>query len=45
MKLPAPDDDVLFGLFTTDRPEKFGMVKMDSDGRVLEIVDKPKKPT
>jgi glucose-1-phosphate thymidylyltransferase len=38
-----PDDDVLFGLFATDRPEKFGMVKMDGDNRVLEIVDKPQK--
>lgn len=37
----SPNDDVLFGMFTTDRPEKFGMVKVDSDGRVLEIVDKP----
>jgi glucose-1-phosphate thymidylyltransferase len=39
----APDDDVLFGMFTTDRPEKFGMVKMDAQARVLEIVDKPKQ--
>jgi len=34
-------DDVLFGMFTTDRPEKFGMVRMGTDLRVLEIVDKP----
>ena len=38
-----PDDDVLFGLFTTDRPEKFGMVKLDGKNRVLEIDDKPSK--
>lgn len=38
-----PEDDVLFGLFTTDRPEKFGMVKLDGKSRVLEIKDKPSK--
>jgi glucose-1-phosphate thymidylyltransferase len=38
-----PDDDVIFGLFTTDRPEKFGMVKIDGKSRVLEIDDKPSK--
>jgi len=36
-----PDDDVLLALFTTSRPEKFGMVKRDANNRVLEIVDKP----
>jgi glucose-1-phosphate thymidylyltransferase len=35
-----PDDDVVFGMFTTERPEKFGMVRM-----VLEIVDKPASTT
>ncbi len=39
----ADDDDVAMGLFTTTRPEKFGMVKMDQENRVLEIVDKPSK--
>jgi glucose-1-phosphate thymidylyltransferase len=39
----APDDDVVLGLFTTNRPEKFGMVKMDKDNCVLEIIDKPGK--
>jgi glucose-1-phosphate thymidylyltransferase len=37
----SPEDDVLFGLFTTDRPEKFGMVKFDESNRVLCIDDKP----
>ncbi|MFT3893210.1 MAG: sugar phosphate nucleotidyltransferase [Anaerolineales bacterium] len=37
------DDDVLLGMFTTDRPEKFGMVRMDKDCRVLQIDDKPKQ--
>lgn len=37
----TPEDDVILVLFTTERPEKFGMVKMDEDNRVLEIVDKP----
>jgi glucose-1-phosphate thymidylyltransferase len=36
-----PDDDVILALFATARPEKFGMVHMDPDGRVREIVDKP----
>lgn len=38
-----PNDDVLLALFTTDRPEKFGMVRMDSAQRVSEIVDKPRQ--
>jgi dTDP-glucose pyrophosphorylase len=39
----GPEDDVILALFTTQRPEKFGMVRMDQDQRVLEIVDKPRK--
>ena len=39
----ARDDDVILALFTTTRPEKFGMVKMDSDRRILEIIDKPRQ--
>jgi glucose-1-phosphate thymidylyltransferase len=39
----SPEDDVILALFTTQRPEKFGMVRMDQDQRVLEIVDKPRK--
>ena len=39
----SSDVDVILVLFTTDRPEKFGMVKMDGDNRILEIVDKPHK--
>lgn len=38
-----PEDDVLFGMFTTDRPDKFGMVRMDKEGGVIEIDDKPKQ--
>jgi glucose-1-phosphate thymidylyltransferase len=37
----SPDDDVILALFTTTRPEKFGMVKIDEKMRVTEIVDKP----
>ena len=37
----SPDDDAILVLFTTTRPEKFGMVRMDGDNRILEIVDKP----
>ena len=35
------DDDVILVLFTTSHPEKFGMVRMDNDNLVLEVVDKP----
>ncbi len=37
----TPEDDVILALFSTERPEKFGMVRTDGDGRVVEIVDKP----
>lgn len=37
----APDDDVILALFSTDRPQKFGMVRMNSAQQVMEIVDKP----
>jgi glucose-1-phosphate thymidylyltransferase len=36
-----PADDVILGLFPTEHPEKFGMVRSDNHGQVLEIVDKP----
>ncbi len=39
----APEDDVILVLFPTDHPEKFGMVRMDSDQKVIEVVDKPRK--
>jgi dTDP-glucose pyrophosphorylase len=39
----SPDDDVIMSLFTTTRPEKFGMVKMNRENYILEIVDKPSK--
>ena len=39
------EDDVILILFSTTRPEKFGMVKMDADNRVLEVVDKPQQTT
>ncbi|MBE2224037.1 MAG: NTP transferase domain-containing protein [Anaerolineae bacterium] len=38
-----PDDDVIFAMWTTERPEKFGMVRYEENGRVIEIVDKPKQ--
>ncbi len=38
-----PDDDVILILFPTDHPEKFGMVRLNQDDKVLEIVDKPAK--
>jgi len=41
----SPEDDVILILFSTTRPEKFGMVKMDAGNRVLEIIDKPQQTT
>lgn len=38
-----PADDVILILFPTERPEKFGMVRLDENGFVQEIVDKPKQ--
>jgi len=38
-----PEDDVILVLFTTERPEKFGMVHLDHAQGVVEIVDKPRK--
>ncbi len=38
-----PDTDVILVLFTTQRPEKFGMVRLGEDRRVVEIVDKPRQ--
>jgi len=39
----AEGDDVILGLFPTDHPEKFGMVKLDHTDCVIEIVDKPRQ--
>lgn len=35
------NDDAILGLFRTRRPEKFGMVRLDRDNRVVEVIDKP----
>lgn len=42
-KAATPADDVLLALFRTKRPEKFGMVRQGENGRVLEIMDKPRQ--
>ena len=39
----TPEADVVLTLFTTDRPEKFGMVRLGPEGKVVEIVDKPRE--
>ena len=39
----SADDDVIFAMWTTERPEKFGMVEYDGNGRVIKIVDKPEQ--
>jgi glucose-1-phosphate thymidylyltransferase len=33
--------DLVLGLFPTDKPEQLGPVRVGSDGRVLEVQDKP----
>ncbi len=41
-KAAGSEDEVVLGLFETNRPEKFGMVRLDAAGGVLEINDKPR---
>lgn len=38
----SPEDDAILVLFSTERPDKFGMVQLESNHRVLAIVDKPR---
>lgn len=33
--------DITLGLFRTDKPERFGMVDFEEDGRMLYTIDKP----
>jgi glucose-1-phosphate thymidylyltransferase len=35
------EDDAILMLFPTERPEKFGIVRLDENKRVLQIIDKP----
>jgi len=37
------ETDVTLVMFPTERPEKFGMVRLDSNNQVIEIVDKPRQ--
>ena len=37
----GPEDDVILVLFETDHPEKFGMVSLNAEQKVIMIVDKP----
>ena len=39
----TPEDDVTLILFPTEHPDKFGMVRLDDDCIVEEIVDKPQQ--
>jgi glucose-1-phosphate thymidylyltransferase len=36
------NDDAVLALFPTSRPEKFGMVELDSSDRVVRVDDKPR---
>ncbi len=38
----ASGADLSLGLFETDNPRKFGMVRTDADGRIVELIDKPR---
>jgi glucose-1-phosphate thymidylyltransferase len=38
-------DDAVLALFPTMRPEKFGMVELDTSNRVVRVVDKPRVTT
>ena len=42
-EIATAEDDVILGLFPTERPEKFGMVHFDQNDRVIEIIDKPRQ--
>jgi glucose-1-phosphate thymidylyltransferase len=39
----SPEDDLIMGLFPTERPHKFGMTAFDANGRIPYIIDKPKE--
>jgi glucose-1-phosphate thymidylyltransferase len=43
LNVATPADDVILVLFTTEHPEKFGMVRMNPAHQVLEIIDKPRQ--
>jgi glucose-1-phosphate thymidylyltransferase len=43
LELAEPQDDVILVLFPTERPEKFGMVRLGENGKVVEIDDKPQQ--
>ncbi|MEA5468845.1 sugar phosphate nucleotidyltransferase [Spirulina sp. 06S082] len=40
-EIAQPEIDGVLALFGTENPEKFGMVRSQETGRILEIVDKP----
>jgi len=39
--LEEGDADLVLGLFPTDRPEQLGPVRIDGEGRVVEVLEKP----
>ncbi len=40
-RLRASNSEVVLGLFPTDNPQKVGVVDLDADGRVYQIIEKP----
>lgn len=41
-KILSSQADLVLGVFPTSNPEQLGPVRFDSDGKVLEVLDKPK---
>jgi glucose-1-phosphate thymidylyltransferase len=42
LEAAQPADDAILGLYSTDRPEKFGMVRLNERDEIEQIVDKPR---
>jgi glucose-1-phosphate thymidylyltransferase len=42
LRAAGDEQDVVLALFPTSRPEKFGMVELDSRDRVVRVNDKPR---
>jgi glucose-1-phosphate thymidylyltransferase len=38
-------NDLTLGLFPTTTPQKFGMVELDAEGNVVQVIDKPQRTT
>ena len=41
LRTMCPHADLVLGVFPTDRPEQLGPIRIDADGRVVAVQDKP----